>query len=274
MTSSGTAVDELNEYGRVNAVLEKFFQLPTWTPAMGAMLISGVLPGPASTDIPDVASQLKNPALPASDKQLRQARDALRSWVQDHSDEDDETVQVPSQTSPLEYLIWCEESYGSTPNSMRPSWLNYFLALIQSPLKDGAPHPAPVHLVARALELERFAAVVRDTRNSHAATEAPSPAPEIFQVAAQTVRKNVVTKPGKANPIEREISIAQAESNDPFDALEVWACLSKMAKTGRYPKLVPLGDGRFQVPTGKGLRVYTVDALRKFIGKPRRSDAN
>lgn len=270
MALSRTSVEDLNECGRINAVLESFFRLPVWTPAMGAMLISGVLPGPGCAAIPDEASQLRNPAQPASDRQMDQARKALSKWVKEHTDEDDdgEVIQAPAQTTPVDYLIWCEESYLRVPEPMRPSWLNYVLALSAGPSRDGVPPPAPAQLVERVLELEQFAAVVRGAQGLHASADAQETVPASAQAsAAPNVRRHVVTRRGKVNPIEDEIRIAQKESPDPSDATAVMSRLRKMATSGKYPKLTLTAKGEIQVPSGDGLRIYTAGALRQFISK-------
>lgn len=269
-------MEDLNEYGRINAVIESFFRLPVWTPAMGAMLISGVLPVPGCTEIPVEASQLRNPAIPASDRQMDQARKALSRWVKEHTDEDDdgEAILAPTQTSPFDYLLWCEDSYLRVPEPMRPSWLNYVLALSAGPSKDGVPPPAPAQLVERVLELEQFAAVVRGAQGLHASADAQETVPVSAQTpAATSIHRHVVTKRGRVSPIEREIRIAQAEAPDPFDVDDILCRLRRMARSGQYEKLTLTAKGKIQVPKGDGLGEYTKDALRQFISKDRKRRA-
>lgn len=80
---------------------------PQWTPAEGALLVNGVIPPPGCKEIPDTASQLEDPFLPATQPQLLGARRILREYRNDVENGD-----MPPDDHLLsdDFLKWCKDS--------------------------------------------------------------------------------------------------------------------------------------------------------------------
>lgn len=146
---------------RINETIKEYFRPGAiWTPAMGALLVSGVLPTPGCTEIPVEAPQLANMALPATVRQLDRAREVLENWNEVCID-----AGVPyecyQESMPLimRFLLWCDDWYESDPESRKPEALKYILAMTWPSDGQGRPDPAPLEIVERAFDLDRHAAI-------------------------------------------------------------------------------------------------------------------
>ncbi|MCJ0761593.1 hypothetical protein [Variovorax terrae] len=244
-----TADKVVQEYSRINETIMKFFWRQQWTIPMGAMLVSGILPSANHRKVPKTGRQLKNPNLPASPHQLRQARDVVERWIEDHTvDSIDGAEIAPTESTPLGFVIWCDEYYTSQPKSLSPSWLDYFLGLFKEPKKDAALVPAPILLVERAQELEK-----RDEDRS------------------RTDRVSRKGSTGRVCLIENEIRIAQRESRRPLDPYEVYDMLKKLAQRKQsdgkpaYSRLRWSEREHLQQLGDTGWKNYSFKALQKFI---------
>jgi hypothetical protein len=84
---------------------------PKWTPAEGALLVSGVIPFPKGCEeIPEPggqARQLDDLNLPATHDQLRGARRVLHGYL-DHVKDGDRSGR--NAVLPRNFLTWCDES--------------------------------------------------------------------------------------------------------------------------------------------------------------------
>lgn len=166
--------DEIKIRERINERLTAFCQHDTWTPAMGAMLISGVLPVQGCTEIPSSAASLRDPSMPATVDSLEEAHKVLKSWTE--SFEEDEDPQPPPTVTPHDFLMWCSDSYGQWPDVFKPKWLRYVLGWAGWEQIGDVPAPAPSQLVAHAAERDVFASVVLSTTIDAAGTpEADKP---------------------------------------------------------------------------------------------------
>jgi len=266
---SNPVSDDLKERDRINTLILRFYALDSWTPAMGAMLMAGVIPTPGCTDILAAAFQIENEARPATPYQIHQAQKVLDRWVEYHTDEDTDEFDGPTEMSPLDFMVWCDESYDSSPASFKPDWLPYFYSFITDSTKSQAPIPAPFELVARAHKLESWAAISQEKSASVGRVNAPVPEDIYLQAEARIgVRKNVISQSGKPNTIEHELRIAQAASANPADSFEVWGHLCAMARCGRYVKLTATPDGGVMVATSTGrTRAYSQKLVKRFIDK-------
>ena len=108
------------EGGNINARLLHYLQFKTWTPAMGALLISGIEPPRDCNAIPDEGIGLDEKPLHASDSRFHQARLILRDWHDWQEDSGDQSLEI----EPPGFLTWCIKEDIST------EWMRLFLELI------------------------------------------------------------------------------------------------------------------------------------------------
>ncbi len=98
------------EGSQVNGLVERYLAMPTWTPAMGALLVNGVVPEERCTSIPGHALGIENTKLTENHPRLIAAQKLLDLYFADEED----GVPVPSEVTPLEFYIWCDESNVDT----------------------------------------------------------------------------------------------------------------------------------------------------------------
>ena len=108
------------EGGKINARLLHYYQMTTWTPAMGALLISGIEPPLDCNAIPDGGMGLDEKPLHASDSRFHQARRIFRDWYDWQEDSGDQSLEI----EPPDFLTWCIKEDINT------EWLRLFLELI------------------------------------------------------------------------------------------------------------------------------------------------
>lgn len=108
------------EGGKINARLLHFFQMKTWTPALGALLISGIDPPPDCNEIPEGGIGLDEKPLHFSDSRFHQARWILRDWHDWQEDSGDQSLEI----EPPGFLAWCIKEDINT------EWLRLFLELV------------------------------------------------------------------------------------------------------------------------------------------------
>lgn len=88
---------------KINARILGYLQMPTWTPVMGALLISGIAPPVDCIEIPDGGSGLEGKPLHASNARFHEARRILQEW---QYREEDSGIHIKS-LDPADFLIWC-----------------------------------------------------------------------------------------------------------------------------------------------------------------------
>lgn len=272
-----TVREDIRERERLNELIRSFGVLDEWTPAMGALLFSGVIPVVSSHDIPKEAYQLKDPTLRATGAQLRDARCLLDRWLEENVEEDDIPEGV-HYVSPSDFFIWCKESHATAPDWKRPAWLNYIFAIYEGPSTAVAapPTPAPPHLVRSAAALETLVSAALDSGALPvSASSAQSSESDAFDLTSRGMCQHVVTKRGRICPIEKEIRLAQERVEDKLNARLVWGELRRMAEAGDSSRLQrPVaGDNSLPYldPITMGRRNYTFNALKRFID-PRKKE--
>lgn len=105
--------------GQVNDIIERYLSMPTWTPAMGALLVNGVTPDDRCISIPINALGLDNTRLSERHPRLIAAKKLLDLFLADEED----GQSAPSEITPLDFYIWCDES------SVDTVWLRHINAL-------------------------------------------------------------------------------------------------------------------------------------------------
>lgn len=117
---SRNLAEAILEGGKINARLLHYIQMKTWTPAMGALLISGIEPPLDCSEIPDGGMGLDEKPLSTSDSRFQQAGWILRDWHDWQEDSGDQSLEI----EPPGFLTWCIKEDIST------EWLSLFLELI------------------------------------------------------------------------------------------------------------------------------------------------
>ena len=120
--------------------LKACLRLPTWTPAMAALLVSGVKAPLGCTEIPAAGEGIDGDALAGpSDVRLRRARDIFEEWNNDLIEYDDNNKKIGVRPSPkelpiVEYFIWFSESGIDT------DWLRLILEVAGAPVEGSVKH--------------------------------------------------------------------------------------------------------------------------------------
>lgn len=106
----GNLAEAIVEGGKINALLLHYLQMKTWTPAMGAMLISGIDPPLDCQKIPEGGVGLDGLELHTSNARFNDARLILRQWFDWKQDAEEQIVNM----EPIQYLSWCmDENFTS-----------------------------------------------------------------------------------------------------------------------------------------------------------------
>lgn len=115
----GNLAEAIVEGGKINARLLHYLQMKTWTPAMGALLISGIEPPQDCREIPDDGIGLDEKPLNTSNGRFHEARRILREWHDWKDDVGDQSLKI----EPLRFINWCIDEDISS------EWLLLFLEL-------------------------------------------------------------------------------------------------------------------------------------------------
>jgi len=121
LDSTKTLAELIVEGSQINGIIERYLAMPTWTPAMGALLVNGVVPDDRCMAIPMEALGLDNIKLKGNHPRLIAAHKLLDLFFAD----EDEGVPIPSEVTPLEFYIWCDESNVDTV------WLRHINAVVR-----------------------------------------------------------------------------------------------------------------------------------------------
>jgi hypothetical protein len=260
---------DLNERVRLNELLDGYLDWPEWTPAVGAMLISGVRPpGMLCTAIPDIAPSLRSETTAANPRSLDEARKALKTWVEGQTEDSECTSEEAlSMTVTLfDFFAWCEDEYGSRGDSFKPSWLDYWFGHIGWGGRDGIPRPAPRELVARAAKLELIELYLRQ---QVFVGQLPGGG-EVFRTAEEQARVDQMCTAVQLRsklPFKRVLIKALRKASDPTDPKEVYDELFKFARQGAMPAHLRVESNtliRFLQSKNKWV-LYTTDALRQLL---------
>lgn len=269
---SNSNSDELQERERINATFKSFTGLDSWTPAMGALLVSGLVPAGRPHGIPVGAGAIcsvRNLAVAANEQEIQWARKVLENWLDGNVDDDDEASRLQAlkaEIKPSEFLLWAMEDYDGSPAFMTPPWLDYLLALLEWKHQDNVPLPAPSSLVTRASALEKLVplnGIESTPTKSIPQTVSSDDATYVEQLSA-SLRRTV-------EPVlAKRIIEALGRSENPRVLKSVWTQLCKMAESKKYDDLKFDGEGEISIPAaGKMWKRYTRDALRQCLRKHR-----
>lgn len=271
--------DEIKAYAQLKRVSEHLLSQPGWTPAMGALIIAGVLPPLGCIAIPDQGQLLEDESRPAESIDLADAGWLLKKWVESKDSELGFEVEPdPSQlqailselVKPTEFLIWCYYDVKPSLRTCQPRLLDYFCRTLGV---NGDRTVAPVQQVTldRAVALEIHAAVERERSEARPAVGGCSVSVEPSAAKVPTDgRKFSTGRPGRVCLIEREIRDAEQFVRREFGdgasdkVNQVWARLEAMVVEG-HSRLIEVVPGGIRYRVGGEFRIYTRNALRQFL---------
>jgi len=119
----GNLAASIVEGGRINDRIHHHLQMKEWTPAMGAMLVSGIEPPLDCNEIPEGGIGLDEKELHTSSSRFQQASRILKDWNDWKDGASDPIINM----EPNRYLNWCiDEGIDS-------EWLSLFLELAGMP---------------------------------------------------------------------------------------------------------------------------------------------
>jgi prophage regulatory protein len=125
-TRPSNLAEAIIQGGQINARLLGYLRMKTWTPAMAAMLISGIEPQEECTEIPKDGIGLDGKQLLPNDQRFRDAHRILKDFRYGDEDEDEPNLVV----EPHIFLNWCMEE------KINSEWLRLFLELLGFADKD------------------------------------------------------------------------------------------------------------------------------------------
>lgn len=262
-----SAAEAIKERERINLVLREFYLLPTWTPAMGAMLISGVLPIVGSITVPDAdsgAPSLRNPAVPADWQSIKDAHRVLDHWIDSYLDREEGSeaaAAISVAVLPGDFLYWCDEEYENSPDWRKPKWIVHWEALIGYGRNfDSLLPPAPSELVSHAAELVSFASVVQ----VKLLQPEPTPKPEVHldDQDAYVKQMRLVILDSRST-ISTLIVKAMASSGNPRSTQAVWAALRAMAENNTHGILKYVDNETVKIPTKSGWQDYKYESFEQ-----------
>lgn len=105
MTNKKTPQELIDFSVQLHAQLRSYLDMPTWTPAMGAMLLSGLRPEAGCTEIPtDGWVGLEGGELESGrNGRFMEAARILREWT----DWCEEEGEAPEALPPIDFIVWC-----------------------------------------------------------------------------------------------------------------------------------------------------------------------
>lgn len=231
----------------------------TWTSAEGAMLISGALPPPKATEIPNDAPQLEDPAKPATQSQMLEASAVLRNYREDVENGD---MPLGDSVSPVEFLEWCEGDRRARYAEKLPEFLRHIYTLESYPRFTQTPEDELLTLrkaIAAEVQLKPPGIIVE---TSHGAScNDPSRA----SVNHKKLRSALIGFSFRGD-LSSVIPKAIEKASDPTDHHAVWEELVKLAELKTAPLLGITDAGKLRVRNATGsTNTYEKSALRKSL---------
>lgn len=129
-------ISSLRQAEYIKAVLK----LPAWTPAMAALLVSGVKAPLGCMEIPESGEGIDGEAIAGpGDVRLQRARAIFKEWNDDLIEYDEDDEQIGTRPSPkelpiVEFFIWLDESGINT------DWLRLILEVAGAPVPGSVKH--------------------------------------------------------------------------------------------------------------------------------------
>lgn len=259
---------EIEERQIINQIIKSYLRLDHWTPAMGALLVSGISPLPDVRKIQAGGALLSNPSIAAKPVQLLDAQRVLRDWIDFKMDEDeiDAEQAIGLDVNPGEFIEWCLETYNSQAHFLRPGWLDHWLAYYGLGANSHFSVPAPRKLIERASDLEGLASVVntQSVQKKYAALEKNDSKINERYVDQMTRLIN----DGAKTPISKMIIMALNLADHPENPTSVWIELCKLAKARKHTALTFESETLLKIPHSEaGEKNYNKSSLSRFLNR-------
>lgn len=196
MSSTTNIYDHIAKFGTRDQLIRFFLELPTWTPAMGALLVSGIIPPAGCTTIPNGGISLDNQPLNMATVQFANARKILNQW-NDWIEDAGCTISHDSVT-PYEFFIWCDQE------EIENDWLRLLRHLAGCPV-DGyvASLPSPVEVLSSLLTTQASTKPASDPHSS-SQSEALQPQPFANPAKSNYVTTNLNSESSESQHLRRE----------------------------------------------------------------------
>lgn len=257
-TSNTEASKEFKVRSEIDMALERQFSLPHWTPAQGALLVSGVLPPPGCQKIPREAISLIDPTTLATPTQLSEAQKILDE-LRDGWGEKEETRKYLAQDASIEIMdflydcyVLCQESA-----SLQPGFYNYFY-IIYCGWSDG-PSSVPCaarEIVRRGAALDELLSSQLQGNSGMGTSKQVSSASDLDEILAQKEIDSVIDAiKNHATATYKKALMKAIRHCGSIEFHDVWAALPLVAGEEGMG-LVAGRDGTWNYPRNEGL--YTI----------------
>lgn len=109
MSQASTPQERVAAARQLYAALKGYLDRPTWTPAEGALILSGLHAPAGCAELPREGTGIDGKPYGGEviDRQIK-AREIMRLWDWSWDDEESDTV-APTQLAPHEFLAWCQD---------------------------------------------------------------------------------------------------------------------------------------------------------------------
>ncbi|MPV68017.1 hypothetical protein GD429_19710 [Burkholderia sp. BE17] len=151
MSEERSPQERIAAAGRLYAALRECLARPTWTPAEGALILSGLRPPSDCKELPRTASGLDDRPYEGDvvDRMIK-AGDIMRTWEWHCEDYAEKGSVAPTQLEPCDFIQWCVDSDIDT------EWMRLmFDAISGGKAQTDAPDLIPLSVleyVARAAD--------------------------------------------------------------------------------------------------------------------------
>ncbi|QRY31830.1 hypothetical protein JVX96_00425 [Variovorax sp. PDNC026] len=239
----------------LNRIKHYVTERPSWTPAEGALLVTGVVPPlKGCKEIPMAAvdlRQLDDPDLPATQSQLGNARYVFEDYL-DYVEDGD--LPPRDDVPPYEFLKWC---YDSDPPPWRVTKLPEFLRYLFFP---GSPeHPFMLSVADELASLTVMSVATEAAAALNAQPLSHADVPARINIVQHRINDSKQRTNELDVAIERAIRIAESDETGP-----VWRELRKMALDGAHPFTGKVRDDENSMDRRSADSLfYATDTVRK-----------
>ena len=210
---------------RINAALERLFQVPHWTPAQGALLVAGIVAIPGCQEIPSEATSLIDPTTRATQRQLADAEKILNELRElwDEREETKKYLAPDAQIEVMDFLFSCYNVCEDFPESWRPSFCSYIFAYCEW-------EPNPFSIPFATLGMVKYGVLLdgayefREKKVENDENPGEMPHSEFIGLILKLIRKK-----GRVRVSYKEALVKAVQKSNSADAAGVWPELLKIA---------------------------------------------
>jgi hypothetical protein len=250
MTEQQSPHERIAAARQLYAVLKQYLERPTWTPAEGALIVSGMHATAGCTAIPREGSGLDGrPFKGGVVDRLIKAREIMRLWEWRSDGDEESGTTTPVELAPDEFLAWCQEVDVET------DWMRMIFDVISGgKVQTDQPDPIP-------LAVAEYAARAGDALNAihtlagQVASHLPTSPNRPKKVAKRAPR---VPMPVPAN--RDHISTEELAA---ILAIEPQSILKRHSSDGSYLGVIPT-----KLPNRR--LMWPVADVKKLLGGKRR----